>query len=171
MCTSCRARGATRSRRARLFDEPLRHAGRRSAADRGAARTLRFPIPLGAAPRPPIGSEIVLGVPPGNMRLGGSSAIPAELVVEPTGYKTQVTARLGGEDFVCVFRERFSGRPGENIALSWTAARCTSSTLNRAGPSPAGSRRNLASCQVTGLISRTSEGTTPIHGAPRSVSP
>jgi multiple sugar transport system ATP-binding protein len=35
-----------------------------------------------------------------------------------TGYETQVTARLGGQDFVCVFRERFGGRPGENVALS-----------------------------------------------------
>ena len=52
------------------------------------------------------------------MRLGGSCAIPAELVVETTGYETQVTARLDGQDFVCVFRERLGGRPGENIALS-----------------------------------------------------
>ena len=59
----------------------------------------------------------MLGVRPGHMWLA-SSAIPAALVVEPTGYETQLTARLGGQDFVCVFRERFGGRPGENIALS-----------------------------------------------------
>ena len=47
-----------------------------------------FRVPLGAAPRASIGSEIVLGVRPEHMRLGGSPAVPAELVVvEPTGIR------------------------------------------------------------------------------------
>jgi multiple sugar transport system ATP-binding protein len=52
--------------------------------------------------------------------MGGLERLPIErgAVVETTGCETQVTARLGGQDFVCVFRERFGGRPGENIALS-----------------------------------------------------
>jgi multiple sugar transport system ATP-binding protein len=78
-----------------------------------------FRIPLDAAPRAAIGPEIVLGVRPEHMRLGGSSAIPAELiVVEPTGYETQVIARLDGREIVCVLRDRFKGRPGETIALT-----------------------------------------------------
>jgi multiple sugar transport system ATP-binding protein len=40
------------------------------------------------------------------------------MVVEPTGYETQVIARLAGQDIVCVFRERLSDRPGESIALT-----------------------------------------------------
>jgi multiple sugar transport system ATP-binding protein len=78
-----------------------------------------FRIPLDAAPRAAIGPEIVLGVRPEHMRLGGASAIPAELiVVEPTGYETQVIARLDGQDIACVLRERFKGRPGESVPLS-----------------------------------------------------
>ncbi len=78
-----------------------------------------FRIPIDAAPRAAIGPEIVLGVRPEHMRLGGSSAIPAELiVVEPTGYETQVIARLDGREIVCVLRDRFKGRPGETIALT-----------------------------------------------------
>src|SRR5271165_5146913 len=78
-----------------------------------------FRIPLDAAPRAAIGPEIVLGVRPEHMRLGGSSAVPAELiVVEPTGYETQVIARLDGREIVCVLRDRFKGRPGETIALT-----------------------------------------------------
>ncbi len=66
-----------------------------------------------------MGPEIVLGVRPEHLRLGGSSAIPAELiVVEPTGYETQVIARLDGREIVCVLRDRFKGRPGETIALT-----------------------------------------------------
>ena len=78
-----------------------------------------FRIPLDAAPRTAIGPEIVLGVRPEHMRLGGSSVVPAELiVVEPTGYETQVIARLDGQDIACVLHERFKGRPGETIALT-----------------------------------------------------
>jgi multiple sugar transport system ATP-binding protein len=78
-----------------------------------------FRVPLGAAPRASIGSEVVLGVRPEHMRLGGSPSVPAELVVvEPTGYETQVIARLDGREIACVLRERFMGRPGESIALS-----------------------------------------------------
>jgi multiple sugar transport system ATP-binding protein len=78
-----------------------------------------FRVPLGAAPRASIGSEVVLGVRPEHMRLGGSPAVPAELVVvEPTGYETQVIARLDGREIACVLRERFTGRPGESITLS-----------------------------------------------------
>jgi multiple sugar transport system ATP-binding protein len=78
-----------------------------------------FRIPLSAAPRASMGDEIVLGVRPEHMRLGGSPAVPAELVVvEPTGYETQVIARLDGREVACVLRERFMGRPGESIALS-----------------------------------------------------
>jgi multiple sugar transport system ATP-binding protein len=78
-----------------------------------------FRIPLGAAPRAAIGPDIVLGVRPEHITLGGSRAISAELVVvEPTGHETQVIARVDGQDLVCVLRDRFGGRPGESVALS-----------------------------------------------------
>jgi multiple sugar transport system ATP-binding protein len=78
-----------------------------------------FRFPLGQAPRAAIGPDVVLGIRPEHIRLGGSPAISAELVVvEPTGYETQIIARVGGQELVCVLRERFGGRPGESVALS-----------------------------------------------------
>ena len=69
-------------------------------------------VPLDAAPRVAAGSEIVMGVRPEHVSLGGPHAMPAEIVViEPTGYETQVIAKFAGQDIVCVFRERLNGRP------------------------------------------------------------
>jgi multiple sugar transport system ATP-binding protein len=95
-------------------------SGRVERGERQALVTASgFKIPLAAAPRAAVGGEIVMGVRPEHVRLGGSRAIPAHvMVVEPTGYETQVIARLAGQDIVCVFRERLNGRPGDSIALT-----------------------------------------------------
>ena len=78
-----------------------------------------FKIPLAAAPRAAAGPEIVMGVRPEHVTLGGPIASPAHvMVVEPTGYETQVIAKFAGQDIVCVFRERLNGRPGDSIALT-----------------------------------------------------
>jgi multiple sugar transport system ATP-binding protein len=46
--------------------------------------------------------------------------MPAEImVIEPTGYETQVIAKLAGQDMTCVFRERLSGGPGDRIGLTF----------------------------------------------------
>ena len=77
-------------------------------------------IPLAAPPPAAAGSEIVMGVRPEHVTLGGPLAIPAHImVVEPTGYETQVIAKLAGQDIVCVFRERLNERPGDSIALTF----------------------------------------------------
>jgi multiple sugar transport system ATP-binding protein len=77
-------------------------------------------VPLNAAPRIAPGSEIVMGVRPEHVRLGGPDAMPARImVIEPTGYETQMIANFAGQDIVCVFRERLNGRPGDAIALTF----------------------------------------------------
>ena len=77
-------------------------------------------VPLDAAPRVAAGSEIVMGVRPEHVSLGGPRAMPAEIVViEPTGYETQVIAKFAGQDIVCVFRERLNGRPNDSIPLTF----------------------------------------------------
>ena len=77
-------------------------------------------VPLGAAPRVTAGSEIIMGVRPEHVSLGGARAMPAQImVIEPTGYETQVIAKFAGQEIVCVFRERLSGRPGEGVALTF----------------------------------------------------
>jgi multiple sugar transport system ATP-binding protein len=78
-------------------------------------------IPLyAAAPRAGYGSEIIMGIRPESVSLGGAHAMPAEIfVIEPTGYETQLIAKFAGQEMVCVFRERLNGRPGETIALTF----------------------------------------------------
>ena len=77
-------------------------------------------IPLNAAPRVAAGSEIVMGVRPEHVSLGLPPAMPAQImVIEPTGYETQVIAKFAGQEIVCVFRERLNGRAGDSIALTF----------------------------------------------------
>ncbi len=94
--------------------------GRLEGGERPALATASgLKIPLVAAPRAPIGSEIIMGVRPEHVGLGGSLAIPAEImVVEPTGYETQVLVRLAGQEIVCIFRDRLKGRPGDGVSLT-----------------------------------------------------
>ena len=52
--------------------------------------------------------------------MGDRARCPAEIVViEPTGYETQVIAKFAGQDIVCVFRERLNGRPDNSIPLTF----------------------------------------------------
>ncbi|WP_085028155.1 ABC transporter ATP-binding protein [Ensifer aridi] len=64
------------------------------------------------------GRDLVYGLRPEYMALD-PNGLPAEVVViEPTGYETQMIARLGGNDVTCVFRERVTAKPGETIHLA-----------------------------------------------------
>ena len=63
--------------------------------------------------------------PPGRVRpaprklhLDPNGLAAEVVVVEPTGSETQVVARVGGQDLVCVFRERITAGPGETIMIS-----------------------------------------------------
>ncbi len=40
------------------------------------------------------------------------------VVVEPTGSETQVVVKAGGEELVCLFRERVLANPGETIHVA-----------------------------------------------------
>jgi multiple sugar transport system ATP-binding protein len=78
-------------------------------------------IPLySAAPRVGPGSEIIMGVRPEHISLGGPQAMSAQIIViEPTGYETQVIAKFAGQEMTCVFRERLNGRPEDRIGLTF----------------------------------------------------
>jgi multiple sugar transport system ATP-binding protein len=78
-------------------------------------------IPLySAAPRAGPGSEIIMGVRPEHISLGGPQAMSAQIIViEPTGYETQVIAKFAGQEMTCVFRERLNGRPEDRIGLTF----------------------------------------------------
>ncbi|HWG06194.1 MAG TPA: sn-glycerol-3-phosphate ABC transporter ATP-binding protein UgpC [Beijerinckiaceae bacterium] len=77
-------------------------------------------VPLSNVPRVTPGSEIIMGVRPEHVSLGGPHAMSAQItVIEPTGYETQVIAKFVGQDMTCVFRERLNGRPGDRIGLTF----------------------------------------------------
>ncbi|HXV29886.1 MAG TPA: TOBE domain-containing protein, partial [Sinorhizobium sp.] len=64
------------------------------------------------------GRDLVYGLRPEYMTLD-PNGLPAEVVViEPTGYETQMIVRLGGADVTGVFRERVNARPGDTIHLA-----------------------------------------------------
>jgi multiple sugar transport system ATP-binding protein len=74
-------------------------------------------LPIGAAPAALDGRPAILGVRPEHLRLS-PEGVPAEVVVvEPTGSETQVVARIGGGEIVCLFRDRIQARPGETIRV------------------------------------------------------
>lgn len=75
-------------------------------------------LPVHRPPASAKGRDLVYGLRPEYMALAGEG-LPAEVVViEPTGYETQMIVRLGGTEVTCVFRERVDVRPGETIHLT-----------------------------------------------------
>ncbi len=96
-------------------------AGRLEGGERPALATASgVKVPLGHAPQAAPGSEIVMGVRPEHVSLAGPQAMPAQImVIEPTGYETQVIAKFAGQDVTCVFRERLNGRPGDPLGLTF----------------------------------------------------
>ena len=75
-------------------------------------------LPIRSAPPGGAGKPGIYGVRPEHFRLT-SDGIPAEVVVvEPTGTETQVAVKIGGQEVICVWRERVAARPGETIHVS-----------------------------------------------------
>ncbi|MBX5142240.1 sn-glycerol-3-phosphate ABC transporter ATP-binding protein UgpC [Rhizobium lentis] len=75
-------------------------------------------LPVSNPPASATGRDLVYGLRPEYISLD-ANGLPAEIVViEPTGYETHLTVRLGGSDVSCVFRERVDARPGEAIRVA-----------------------------------------------------
>jgi multiple sugar transport system ATP-binding protein len=73
--------------------------------------------PIGRAPTG--ATRSVLGIRPEHFRLD-SAGLPFEvLLVEPTGSETQVLVRRGGQQIVCLLRERATARPGDVLHLTY----------------------------------------------------
>jgi multiple sugar transport system ATP-binding protein len=78
-------------------------------------------LPLGSPERDAAewfdGRLAVYGVRPEHFILA-DDGIDAEVqVVEPTGSETQLVAKLGGQDVLAVFRERYQFKPGDRVRL------------------------------------------------------
>jgi multiple sugar transport system ATP-binding protein len=75
-------------------------------------------LPLKSAPAASEGRPAVYGTRPEHFRLD-ESGVPVEVVVvEPSGSETQIVVRGGGQEMVCVFRDRFLPNPGETIRIN-----------------------------------------------------
>jgi multiple sugar transport system ATP-binding protein len=75
-------------------------------------------LPIGAAPPAAAGERVIYGVRPEHFQLTGAGVPVEVVVVEPMGSETQVVVRAGGQDMICVFRERVSAQPGESVRIA-----------------------------------------------------
>jgi len=79
-------------------------------------------LPVANAPESAKGRDLVYGLRPEYILLD-AGGLPGEIVViEPTGYETHLTLKLGGTDLNCVFRERVNARPGESLKVAIDAS-------------------------------------------------
>ena len=85
--------------------------------DRTRFRTGGHVLPVGRPGGAEPGRELVYGVRPEAISLGGDISLKIE-VVEPTGSETHVVAMLGESEITCVFRDRISAGPGEELRVS-----------------------------------------------------
>ncbi len=75
----------------------------------------RIRVANAGAARP--GRDLICGIRPEAIHLRGDIALRVK-VVEPTGSETHVVADLDGNEMTCVFRERISAEPGDELKVS-----------------------------------------------------
>ena len=81
------------------------------------------PLPLPSTFRHQPGEGVRYGIRPEHLYLSDSGIPLTVKVVEPTGAETQVIARCGEQDIVCVFRDRVLPAVGSTIQVSPDIAR------------------------------------------------
>ena len=84
--------------------------GGRFAADNGAT----LPIANGAAAK---SGRASYGFRPEHLTVAADGVETRVIVIEPTGSETQVVVACGGQEVVCVFRERIAAQPGETLRI------------------------------------------------------
>jgi multiple sugar transport system ATP-binding protein len=84
----------------------------------GFETTSGLHLPLPARPAAADGAPAVYGLRPEHIALDPNGIPVTVKVVEPTGSETQVFVDAGGQQIVCVFRERVTAGPGETIKIA-----------------------------------------------------
>jgi multiple sugar transport system ATP-binding protein len=85
--------------------------------DGGFAAEGGVKLPLANGARAASGTRATYGVRPEHLHVA-EDGVPAKvIVVEPTGSETQVFAECGGQEIVCVLRERIDAEPGAMLRL------------------------------------------------------
>ena len=77
-----------------------------------------FALPVARAPAASDGRPVVLGVRPEHLVAADDGARVDVVVVEPMGSETQIVARSGDQDLICLFRDRVMPTPGETIRIA-----------------------------------------------------
>jgi multiple sugar transport system ATP-binding protein len=75
-------------------------------------------LPVANAPAASDSKPVVLGVRPEHLSAVGEGAAVNVVVVEPMGSETQVVARSGAQELICLFRDRVMPNPGETIRIA-----------------------------------------------------
>jgi multiple sugar transport system ATP-binding protein len=79
-------------------------------------------LPLPPALKLADGREVIYGIRPEAMHVADQGLNGTVAVVEPTGSETHVVLRVDGHEFVAVFRDRVTLRPGDAVTLAPDAA-------------------------------------------------
>jgi multiple sugar transport system ATP-binding protein len=74
-------------------------------------------LPLTRVPPGNDGRPAIYGIRPEHFVIADDGAEAEVQVVEPTGSELQIAAKIGGDDVVAVFRERYDFKPGDKIRL------------------------------------------------------
>lgn len=74
-------------------------------------------LPVAQMPASAQGQDIVYGMRPEHMRLDPAGVAATIKVIEPMGSETQVVVDWGGQDVICLFRERLLANPGDTVSL------------------------------------------------------
>ena len=74
--------------------------------------------PVARAPAASEGRPVVLGVRPEHLAAAPEGSAIDIVVVEPMGSETQVVAKSGDHELICLFRDRLMPRPGDTIRVA-----------------------------------------------------
>jgi multiple sugar transport system ATP-binding protein len=75
-------------------------------------------LPVASAPAASDGKPVVLGVRPEHLVAAPDGSTIDVVVVEPMGSETQIVARSGDHELICLFRDRIMPNPGDKIRVA-----------------------------------------------------
>lgn len=64
------------------------------------------------------GQKVVYGIRPEHLNVSSAGAAAKVVVVEPTGSETHVVLNLGGQEIICLLRERVDVKPDQTIHIA-----------------------------------------------------
>ena len=76
---------------------------------------LELPLPETSAAE---GQAVIYGIRPEHIQIGGEGVPMKIIVVEPTGYETQIFAKSGSELIDALVQQRISARAGDTLGFT-----------------------------------------------------